>query len=87
MGGGGSGGGRSPGGGGWHHRRWYYAAGVPGRPRSFANQPACAPPFPAVFGPSMTDEQELDVLKKQAKYFERALEDLQTRINEIEPTA
>ena len=87
VGGGGSGRGRVSGGGGRGHRHWYYATGVPGWQRAFAERPAYAPPFPASFGPSMTDEKELDILKKQARYFEQALQDLQHRINEIEPTA
>jgi hypothetical protein len=83
RGGGGLGWGR--GGGGWRHRHWYYATGVPGWQRTFMGWPGYAPPpFPAKFSPPTTKEQELEVLKNQAKYFEQALEGLRNWINEVE---
>ncbi len=76
--------GRGFGGGGRRHRHWYYAAGAPGWQRTFAGWPGYAPPFPSTFGSPMTREQELEVLKNQAEYFEQSLEDLRNRISEVE---
>ena len=59
------------GGRGWRH--WAYAAGVPGW------APAQAP-----YAAAPTREQELDMLKDQAGYFEGALADLKKRIEELE---
>jgi hypothetical protein len=88
LGGGGWGWGRGGGGGGWRHSHWYYATGFPSWQRSsFAGWPGYVPPFPAAFGPLMTKEQELEALKNQAKYFEQALDDLRTRISEVESSA
>jgi hypothetical protein len=72
----GSGWGRGFGGGGRRHRHWYYAG-----------WPGYTPPFPSTFSPPMTREQELEVLKNQAEYFEQSLEDLRNRISEIESSA
>jgi len=43
-----------------------------------------APPFQAPLPLAATREQELEALKDQAGYFERALEELRGRIAEIE---
>jgi hypothetical protein len=84
---GGRGWGRGFGGGGWRHRHWYYATGAPGWQRTFAGRPVYTPPFPAASSPPTTREQELDVLKNQARHFEQALDDLRNRISEIESSA
>jgi len=71
------GGGFGMGGGrGWRNR--FYATGLAGWQR------------PAAWGwglqqqPSMTKEQELDALKKQAEYFENSLKELRGEIKKIE---
>ena len=73
--------GRGRGGGrGW--RNWYYATGVPGWARAgWGYGPPAAYGVP--FGPSMTREQEMELLREQADYFNEALEDIKKRIEEI----
>jgi hypothetical protein len=63
-------------------RNWFYATGVPGWARAGAGLPAWGgyPPY----GPAPNPEQELDVLKGQAEYFNGALEDIKKRIQELE---
>jgi hypothetical protein len=46
--------------------------------------PGAMPPFSTPSAPSMTREQELQELKSQASYFERALESLRGRIRDFE---
>jgi hypothetical protein len=77
-------GGGGGGGGGWRHRHWYHATGMPGWQRTWMDGPAYAPVASATFGPVVTREQELEALKNQANYFERALEDLRGRIQDVE---
>ena len=84
RGGGGRGRGRGSGGGGWRHRHGYLATGMPGWQWGWPTYP---PPPTAPFAPFMTKEQELEVLRNQAKAFERALEDLNRRIREVESRA
>ena len=57
---------------------------MPGWQRAWPTYP---PPATAPFAPFMTKEQELDVLRNQAKAFEQALEDLRRRILEVESRA
>jgi hypothetical protein len=71
--------------GGWGRgwRRGYYAAGFP----SWAPYGAGMTPYQAYGGPYVpqpTPEQELEVLKGQAKYFQDALQDISKRIQELE---
>ena len=77
---GGRGGGR-----GWRH--WYYATGLPGWAR-FGYAPAWGTPPYAAYGapyaPTMTREQEIEMLKDQAGYFKDALDDITKRIEELE---
>jgi hypothetical protein len=82
--GGGRGWGLRGGGGGWRHRHWYHATGVPGWQRAGMAGPGAMPPFSTPSAPSMTREQELQELKSQASYFERALESLRGRIRDFE---
>ncbi|MDD5679022.1 MAG: DUF5320 domain-containing protein [Kiritimatiellae bacterium] len=72
--GGGRGGGR-----GW--RNMFYATGLTGWQR--AGVPA-GTPFATPYANAPTKEQELDMLKGQARQFEAALDDLRKRIEEIE---
>lgn len=67
---GGRGGGR-----GWRH--WYYATGLPGWARAGV-------PYAAPYETAPTKEQELEMLRDQAEYFEGALGDLRKRIEELE---
>ena len=72
--------GRGRGGGrGWRH--WYHATGLSG----WARAPMGIPARP--FAPTMTAEQELDGLKKQAEYFQGALDQLNQRIQQLEAEA
>ncbi len=76
------------GGRGWRH--WYYATGLPGWAR-FGYAPAWGTPPYAAYGapyaPTMTREQEIEMLKDQAKYFQDALDDIAKRIEELEQEA
>ncbi len=47
---------------------------------------ACAPPLAAPWASRMTKDQELEVLKSQAEYLERALVNLRDQIREVEST-
>jgi hypothetical protein len=80
------GGGRGWRGGGHGWRHWYYATGLPGWAR-FGYAPASGTPSYAAYGapyaPTMTREQEIEMLKDQAKYFQDALNDIARRIEEL----
>ncbi|MBN1350825.1 DUF5320 domain-containing protein [candidate division KSB1 bacterium] len=76
------GGGRGFGGGGRGWRNMYYATGLPGWMR-FATSPT-APYAPQAYAPQMTAEQEIDYLKNQAEYFQKGLEEIKKRIDELE---
>ena len=78
-------------GGGRGRRNWFYATGMPGWQRAsfglpaFGRHPAYPSPYAAqTFAPSITKEQELDVLKTQAGHFEESLESIKKRIEELE---
>jgi hypothetical protein len=81
-------GGWGGGGRGWRH--WYYATGLPGWAR-FGYAPAWGTPPYAAYGapyaPTMTREQEIEMLQDQAKYFQDALDDIIKRIEELEQEA
>jgi hypothetical protein len=76
------------GGRGWRH--WSHATGQPGWARVGMGYPAWGgPAFPftpqaAPFAPTMTVEQELDDLKRQADYFQDALGQINQRIEQLE---
>jgi hypothetical protein len=76
------------GGRGWRH--WYYATGLPGWARAPMGYPAwCGPvgayvPAGVPFGPTMTAEQELEALKKQAEFFQNELGRINKRIEQFE---
>jgi len=81
--------GRGRGGGrGWRH--WYYATGLPGWARAPMGYPAWGGPVHSfvpeseTFAPSMTAEQELDALKKQAEFFQDELGQINKRIEQLE---
>jgi len=75
RGGGGRGGGR-----GWRNR--FYATGLPGWARAGWDFGPPAP-YGAPFAPSMTREQEVELLREQASYFNETLEDIKKRIEEL----
>ena len=75
RGGGGRGGGR-----GWRNR--FYATGLPGwAPAGWGFGPPA--PYEAPFAPPMTREQEVELLREQASYFNETLEDIKKRIEEL----
>ena len=78
--------GRGRGGGGWGRRNQFYATGLTGWQRAAMGGFAApgAMPYAASFAPTATREQELDLLKGQAEYFEDALEGIKKRILELE---
>jgi len=76
-------------GGGRGRRHWYYATGLPGWARAGTGYPAWGGPadtyVPSAgpFGPTMTAEQELGDLKKQAEYFQDALGQINKSIEQL----
>ena len=86
-----SGGGYWGRGGGRGRRNWYYATGMPGWARAAQGMPAWggvppavpSAPYGAPYAPQMPQEQELEVLKSQAEYFQNALEEIQKRVEEL----
>lgn len=85
----GMGGGRGGGGRGW--RNMYYATGQPGWARAgwmpAYGQPPVAPYGAVPYGPAPTAADEAELLKTQAEYFEGALNDIKTRLSELERKA
>ncbi|MBN2563283.1 MAG: DUF5320 domain-containing protein [Phycisphaerae bacterium] len=70
---------------GW--RNWSYPIGPIGWQRPAAGYSgfgAPVAPFAAPFAAGMGSDQELDVLKGQAEYFEDALDGIRKRIEELE---
>lgn len=80
--------GRGRGGGGWGRRNQFYATGLTGWQRAGYGYPAggvpTGAPYAAPFAPTMTREQEMDMLKGQAEYFDDALAGIKKRIEELE---
>jgi len=69
------------GGRGWRHR--YYATGLPRWARYGAGNwfmPAYPPSYPL----GLPKDEELDVLKSQARYFENALNEINERLKKLE---
>ena len=81
----GRGGGFGGGGRGW--RNMYYATGLPGYARAGWN-PAAGFPAAGAYGtqyaPRMPEDQELEALKSEAQQFQTALENINSRIKELE---
>jgi len=78
--------------GGWGRRNWFYATGLTGWQRAAYGYPAFGGvpygvPYAAPYVPTMTGEQELEMLKGQAEYFEDALDGIRKRIEELEAKA
>jgi len=76
--------------GGWGYRNWYYATGLTGWQRAAYGYPVGAPfaPYtPAYAGygyPYLSKEQELDILKRQAEYFQNALDNIRKQVDDLE---
>jgi len=86
------GGGRGRGGGGWGRRNWFHATGLTGWQRAGYGYPAfggvpSGAPYAAPYAPTVTREQEAEMLKGQAEYFEDALDGIKKRIEELEAKA
>lgn len=68
------------GGRGWRH--WYYATGTPGWARAgWGFGPGV--PYGVPFAPPVTRDQEMELLREQAEYFNATLEDIKKRIEEL----
>jgi hypothetical protein len=78
---GGGGRGWGGGGGGWRYRHGFRAPFGPGWQQAWASYP---PHAMAAYPPFTTKDQELEILKNQAKSFEQALEDVRRRIRDVE---
>lgn len=83
-------------GGGWGRRNWFYATGLTGWQRAAYGYPAFggapyappyAMPYAAPYAPTAAPEQEMEMLKGQAEYFEDALDGIKKRIEELESKA
>ena len=78
--------------GGWGRRNQFYATGLTGWQRAAAGYGAFggapyAAPYGAPPAPTMTSQQEVEMLKGQAEYFEDALDGIKKRIEELETKA
>jgi len=79
------GGGGGRGRGGWGRRNQFYATGLTGWQRAGYGYPASGGvPYGAPYAPTVTREQEIEMLKGQAEYFEDALDGIKKRIGELE---
>jgi len=73
--------------GGWGARNRYYATGVPGRARFYGGRHFSRPyapyaPYAAPTQPPVVDEAS--ALKAQAEYLTEALDEIRTRLAELE---
>ena len=80
------------GGGGWGRRNWFYATGLTGWQRGAYGYPAFggapyATASAAPYAPTIPPEQEVEMLKGQAEYFEDALDGIKKRLEELESKA
>lgn len=78
--------GRGLGGGGRGRRNWFYATGLPGWQRFGMGYPTYGgvAPYGDPQNSAVSQEQELNALKNQAEYFEKALDEIKKRITEME---
>ncbi|MFP3937192.1 MAG: DUF5320 domain-containing protein [Phycisphaerae bacterium] len=85
--------GRGRRGGGRGRRNWYHATGLPGWQRAAMGAPAWgappAPPAPGAYPPpgaypAAAPEDEAEALKAQAEQLQQALEDIRSRLDELQ---
>jgi hypothetical protein len=69
------------GGRGWRHRYW--ATGLPGLGRAGYGYPTFAG-FEYPYGSDFTAKEEMDILRDQAEFFKKQLDNIQTRISSLE---
>lgn len=69
-------------GGGRGRRNWFYATGLPGWQRASMEMPALGGSYP--YTSEMTSKQEAYLLKNQADFLKKQLEDIQIRIETLE---
>ena len=72
--------------GGHGYRHLYYATGLTGWQRAAYPFPVLGPfvPFRPGYDAAWSKEQELDALKRQAEYFQNALEEIRKQIDDLE---
>ncbi len=68
-------------GGGRGRRNWFYATGVPGWQRATMGMPAFGGAYP--YAPEVTPQQEVDILKNEADFLKKQLENIQGRIETL----
>jgi len=68
------------GGRGW--RNWYYATGLTGWQGASTGMPAFGGAYP--YAPEMAPEQEVDILRNEADFLKKQLEDIRGRIETLE---
>ena len=70
-------------GGGWGHRNWYHATGLPGwmREGRYYTRPQWGVPVAATVSKS---SYEMELLREEAAYFEKALEGIREHISKLE---
>ncbi len=77
------------GGRGWRHQ--YYATGLPGWARGYGYSQPYTGEMPVASGPARTSKaalnEELAYLKEQAQYLGKALEDIESRVKELQQDA
>jgi hypothetical protein len=71
-------------GGGYGRRNRFFATGLAGWQRAVGGWPFFGGNAGAVAPQGVSSAQQLDLLKGQAEYFESALNDIRTRIEELE---
>jgi hypothetical protein len=66
---------------GW--RNWYRLTGLPGWARAGYDYPTFAE-FEYPYGSDFTDREEVDILRDQAEFLKKQLDNIQTRISTLE---
>ncbi len=77
-------------GGGRRWRNWLYATGLTGWQRAAMGWPAWSTPvepIPPVSPAGVTREQELEILNRQAEHLTAALQELRSRIDQLQSQA
>ena len=66
---------------GWRH--WYWTTGLPGWARVAYGHPAFGGWIYPYYGPNMTPEEEMDMLRNHAESLRQGLNDIQNRISTL----